>query len=460
MVFFEQYSPGTSNNGYIWSNERCDKPVFTMPSGFYTGTLDLNFKDPAPNDTIYYSLNGSEPSRLSNFYAPGSSISLAITTVVRAACFSKDKLSSDPVTKTFLINEHDTHLPIVSLVTTPDNLTSNTIGIYINGTGSTPNYNQYWQRPANMELIDTTKVTCVSQEIDMSISGAYSRSIDQKTLSLSPAKKFGDSQFRYEFFKASKPGMKYKEIRLRNSGNDFFFSMMRDAFSQSLVMHRMDIDLQAYEPAVLYLNSAYYGIMNLRGVTSKDYIYSNYGIENEDIEEFINYHIAQIYEANTDWPWDNVKIWKKKRDGKWRWMMYDTDMTFNFKDNQQNYNTLLYALGEHPTDKLSDWCNLLIRRLIQNKEFQKKFVDRFCVQISTTFTTDRVNAIMDSLSGKISEDIIFHKKRWAGSNRTLVDDLKLMKVFSAGRPDKMMNFLSNRFEDSVSIQTVHISSLI
>jgi len=487
----------------LWSNERCAKPVFDLSPGFYAETQYLTFKESAPKDTIFYTLNGAEPTRNSTYYLPGSKFPISSAKVVRAKAFSKDKLSSDITTQTFLVKTRNPHLPIVSISTSPANLTDNAIGIYT--AGSFTNYNQDWQRPANLEFIDTTNTSCLNQEMDMSITGAYSRTFSQKPLRIEAGQKFGDDRFRYDFFKASKPGMKYKSFKLRNSGNDFFYSMMRDAFNQSLVMHRMDIELQAYEPVVLYMNGTYFGLINLREVSSKDFVYSNFGIDNDDVimagidrnngewyhtdpayiplsdyitqnditqtdvynhvcemmdmEEFINYHIAQIFIANWDWPWNNAKIWKKRVDGKWRWVMYDTDWTFNYSENNnENFNTLQYVLGENPETQPEGWSNLLMRRLILNAEFQKKFVDRFCVQVSTTFTTKRIDAVMDSLSSKISAEIILHKAKWGGSARTLVDDLVLMKRFSAARPGNMMNFLSGRFADSAKIQTVQISS--
>ena len=45
-----------------------------------------------------------------------------------------------------------------------------------------------------------------------------------------------------------------------------------------------------------------------------------------DIDNYIDYHIAQIYYSNTDWPGNNTKIWRSRNnDGQWRWILYDTD---------------------------------------------------------------------------------------------------------------------------------------
>jgi len=508
-VFFEQYSIGTTNNGKAWFSARCENPVFNLKGGFYTTIQKLDFGTPVLGDSIHYTVNGAEPTRLSTYYVPGSQITLGLNTskAIRAKTFSKSKLSSDIVTSTYFINTRNHHLPVVSIATSPVNLTDNTIGIYVTGTngttgdnGANANFNQEWERPANYELFDTAQVTCLNQELDISITGAYSRTFALKPFKIKPDKKYGDGRLRYDIFKETKPNMKYKDIMMRNSGNDFFCSMMRDGFHQTLPMHRMDIDLLAYQPAVMYLNGEYYGILNLREETGTGFMYSNFGLDASDVyiidkktidsdtcyahlkdyisnndittdavynkvcemmdmDEFINYHIAEIFIANWDWPWNNVKIWKNKNGGKWRWLVYDTDWAFNYRDNQHYYNTLLYVLGEHPTDKKSDWSNLLMRRLKLNETFCKKFVDRFCVQISGTFKTERVDAIMDSLSSKISTEIIYHKERWS-SERTLVDDLQRMKQFSALRPDAMMGFLSSRFANGAAIRTVNLSSSV
>ncbi|MCD7972540.1 MAG: hypothetical protein LUG18_07710 [Candidatus Azobacteroides sp.] len=36
-VFFSEYSPGKSNNNKRFAKESCEKPIFELPGGFYTG---------------------------------------------------------------------------------------------------------------------------------------------------------------------------------------------------------------------------------------------------------------------------------------------------------------------------------------------------------------------------------------------------------------------------------------
>ena len=509
-VLFEQHSSGKTNNGKIYATEQCSKPEFVTPGGFYKNPITVSLASPMTGDTIYYTLNGAEPTRSHSRYTPGAAIGISRTSIIRARCFSRNKLSSDIASCTYFVGERNFRLPVVSVVTEQKNLTDNTIGIYVVGTNgitgngmNTPvNWNQDWDRAANIELYDTTNVSRINQEVDIRIAGGWTRMNGQKSLILNPTKKYGDNKFDYDIFKATKPGMKYKSIMIRNSGNDFDHSMMRDAFMQSLVMKRMNLDCIAYEPAVCFMNGVYYGIQNLRERSDEDFVYSNYGYDEDeimlleswkmssdveflklsnyvtnsditqkavydnvctmmDMENFMDYFLTEIYLRNTDWPHNNVKTWKKKDGGKWRWILYDTDFGYNIWDNNHTHNTLTWALGEHSGSDpaKAPWSTLLLRRLVLNETFKKRFIDKFAIQISSTFEVNRANAILDSLAAKIRTEIVFHKNKW-GQGRNFNEDISIMKGFSANRPTSMMNFIGARFLNNPGTAEIRISSNI
>ena len=506
-VFFDQYSAGTSNNGKKSLIEQSPDPVFETTGGFYSSAIHVKFVTPAAGDTIYYTTNSSEPTLTnSTYYIPDSEIPVDKTTNIRAKCISAQKLPGNVVTSTFFIGERNFNLPVVSIVTNQANLTNDTIGIYVAGTNgktgfgmSTPvNWNQDWDRAANFELFDTTKVVRLNQELDISIAGSYSRVFPEKSLKINPKKKFGNNKLPYDIFKTTKPNHNYRSILLRNSGSDFQCSMMRDAFMQSLIIKRMDLDYQAYEPAICFLNGVYSGIENLRERSDEDLIYSNYGLNEEDItllerremntdtgylkltdyvtnndvtnddvyknvgnmmdvDNYMSYFLSEIYYGNDDWPDNNVKSWKKNVNGKWRWILFDTDNGFNLYDFRlYNVNSLSVALGEDPVKVPESWSTILLRRLILNETFRNKFIDRFSIHLSSTFETNRVNHIMDSLAAKIRYEIAFHKAKYG--DRDFEQDLIIMKHFSLYRPDKMLGFISDRFLNSAAVQAVEISS--
>ena len=155
------------------------------------------------------------------------------------------------------------------------------------------------------------------------------------------------------------PFKNYKNLRLRVSGQDWRETHLRDALMHNLVIST-NIDIQAYQPAVMYLNGKYWGIYNIREKFNKNYIFQHHNVEkidaleqnskiiygddqaynelldfirnknlnddknwewiekNVDINNFIDYYCAQIYFAIHDWPGNNIKYWKSST-GKWRW---------------------------------------------------------------------------------------------------------------------------------------------
>ena len=79
---------------------------------------------------IYYTTDASTPDSGANRYT--GPITLDSTTVIRAVCIEDGKTASDSLDLTYVINEND-NLPVVCLVTDPDNLWDTETGIYADG---------------------------------------------------------------------------------------------------------------------------------------------------------------------------------------------------------------------------------------------------------------------------------------------------------------------------------------
>ncbi len=503
--FFTTASPGASNSEGTAAITRCPNPECKLSSGFYEGPRYFGFKTPSRGN-IYYTLDGSEPGINSTKYQSGASVYISKTTVLRAVCLAEGCLPSDLLTATYFIGERNFDLPVVSLVADPLHLWDNMYGIYVDGINGIPgngqsqpkNYNQDWSRPANFELIDTSGVPQLNQELDIAIAGGWTRANGLKSLKIQPRSKFGNNHLDYDFFPVSKPGHLYKDIMLRNSGNDNGRTQMRDGFIVSILQNRIDLEYLAYEPAVLFINGKYYGIENLRERSNKDLIYSNYGLEEEDIildgvpdvdlfpltpeyaelhqfieeldmesdtafravcrridmENYLHYQLFEIYVANTDWPHNNFKLWKRKVDGKWRWIVYDLDFGFNGA-NGPSHNTLAYALGEG--NSWGQWSTMMFRRLMLNTEFRQRFIDNFCVELSKTFEPERVIAILDSMAPKIANEIVYHKQRW-GSSANFENDLESMRSFARERPNNILSQLGSRYLGGASNALIKLSA--
>jgi len=256
----------------------------------------------------------------------------------------------------------------------------------------------------------------------------------------------------------------------------------------------MDIDYQAYEPAILFINGEYYGIQNLREVHSADYFNSNYGFKEEDIyfakqvlmrrhpefvklsdfvskndmskleifqqvEEMVDinsyaeYFLSEIYFCNNDWPGNNQGVWKPIDGGRWRNILYDTDQGFR-RGTSPNYD---YNMFDHLDTWRGPWSVVIYNGLMKNETFSDKFLHKFCIQLSSTFATSRVDSIMDKLASRISTEIVYHKYRW-GHSQNFNREMDIMKAFSLNRPDYMFQHIGERFFPTTETQIIKIRS--
>ena len=486
-------TPGAKNTGNIVS-DRSPEPVFSLPGGRYNASQTLTLTNPGTTGEIYYTVDGSEPDLNSHLF--GGPVTISSTQTVKARIIETGKAYGRTVTNTFFIREHNFTLPVVSVSTDPDNLWDEDKGIYVVGTNGAEgycfgktNWNREWERQATFEYFTPDGVKKISADAGIKVNGGCSRTNPQKSLGVYFRDKYGPDEIRYPLFN-SKDADRFKSVMLRNSGNDFNRTQMQDALMQTLIIGQMDIDYMAYTPAALYLNGVYWGVQNIREKSSGDYLYTNYGLDEDsidllesfntvlegdnldyvpiisflnsnnltttqnysfvtsriDLESYIDYQIAEIYYANLDWPGNNIKFWKQKRPGsKWRWLLYDTDFGFGLYTNP-DHNTLAFAAeAQGPEWPNPPWSTLLFRKLLGNEDFRKRFVDKFNVYIYSTFNPVRVNAVIDSLRDNIAAEMPYHFLRWGSSMSAWKYNLDVDRDFGNRRPAYMMQYLADYF---------------
>jgi len=143
--FFEVSTPGSANafqEPYI-----AEAPEFSIPGGFYRGTISVELSVSSPTAAIRYTLDSSDPSEQSSLYiAP---IVIDTTTIIRAKTFDALYQPSAVVTHSYLFNEGFS-IATLSLVTNPPNLWGNDSGIYRNAR----EHGESWERPASIEFFE------------------------------------------------------------------------------------------------------------------------------------------------------------------------------------------------------------------------------------------------------------------------------------------------------------------
>lgn len=508
LVYFSKPTMGRANSDQSFSSFS-ESPAFSLNGGFYVGSQTVILTSPSPDAVIYYTTNGMEPDTSSQVYSLP--IKLSKTTALRARAFEKDALPSLTITRTYLIGEN-INLPVISIVTDSANFFDDSIGIYITGKngirGSCDskirNLNQDWERAVNIEFYEKNGTLAFNQEAGVKIFGGCSRTrFPQKSLAIYARKNYGKGSFDYRIF-PDKNIYKFESFVLRSSADDQVRTFMRDALAQYIGIGDMDIDYQAYRPAVVYFDGVYWGIHDIREKLNEHYLESNYNVESSsvnilqsnysvvygesagysslisflssasldnnsnynfikskiDIDQFIDYEILHIYLAERDWPGNNIKYWNSSIPGhtKWRWICFDLDQTFM----RTTANTLADATATNgPTWPNPPWATLLLRNLLSNTEFRNRFIQRYAFYTGTTFKPVRLDSIVNVFKSTLEPEIPRHIKKWGGlkdmdSQETWMpptfssleqwqSNVNSLKAFIKDRPSVAMDHLRNKF---------------
>ena len=380
-------------------------------------------------------------------------------------------------------------MPFVSIVSDPYNLFDNDYGIYELGDNADDgfpyfgaNFWEDWERPAHFSLFNADGELEIEFNTGIKIFGGYSRGNTQKSFAFFARGQYGLSEFDYPFFSELNYS-KFQSFTLRNSGNDWLKSQIKDAAVTSL-MFGTDLEYQSHQSVASYVNGDYWGIYKIREKvnehfiaskanisadeidlltidaevlhgTNEDYINlrnfiainnlaysSNYDYVKSqvDIDNFIIYNVIQIYGDNQDWPGNNIKYWKSDG-GKWRWILYDTDFSFSGQwwawdvNNHYLINTLNFVLSGSQTNWASaPWATFMLRSLIKNTEFRNKFVNRYADEINTRFLASDVVQHFNDIYDKIIDEIPDHMQRW-NSNDDPYYFVGHMINFAVNRPD-------------------------
>ncbi len=490
-------TPGASNCGQLCADVLPD-PVFSMPGSVITGsdqrTLYVTLPDDAPAGTeLRYTLDGSEPTATSTLF-PQAGLTFSSTRVVRVKPFCQGYLSPRSTTQSYIFLPRDFTIPVVSLVTNKKYFTDSKIGIYVSGSyqGGTNNYRFNWRRPVNFEYFTAPdEPSQLNQLCETRVAGAASRDCQLKSLALYAHKRFGHKRFDYELFPDERPGLQdYRSIVLRNAGNDFDYLYMRDAIIQRTMATYTDLDHQAYQPAIFYLNGEYKGMLNLRERGNEHNVYTNYdGLEdidlienwhdlkagtwdnynqfaafyNEhghtwdeyaewmDLDEYINLMIMNLYYCNLDFPGNNFVMWRPAVEGgRWRFISKDTDFGLGLYGRSSSYNTIEW-INNPNYDWNNNWANnseqtRLFRRLMEDETFARRFEDRCAIYMGDFMNFDGTWAIWQPMYEAIRYEYPNHRKLinqwWPNYN----DEINSAKNWLRQRTNHFYTMVANYYK--------------
>ncbi len=460
-------TPGQSNLTSIFASQRLEPPVVNQDSKIFNGSITVNVSIPQ-GCTLLYTTDGSIP-MLSKGKAVGKVSTDGIFTIANTMnlCFRLFKegwLPSVPVTRSYIKTANKYTIPVVSIVGDKKYFTDNQWGIDTKGTnGKTGNgqstkcnWNMDWERPINFSFITPDGEMVYNQDVEISVSGGWTRSATPRSFKLKAGKEFdGRNTLDYTFF-PQKPYLRNKVLLLRNGGNDIWEnngSRFLDPALQTIIQRSgIDLDLQSYVPIIEYVNGEFRGVLNMREPNNKKYVESNFGYDDEkidmfemsadsnvvfmvgtkdvleriyelgthaaepnvyeelkqllDIDEFTNYMATELYLGSTDWPHNNIKGYRSQEDGRYRFVTFDLDFAFKntnpftaFENDQWHKFNLIYDTNEERYEEIK--LVTLFLNMLDNDEFRKKFIDTFCLIGGSVFEKGRATKIVNELADNV-----------------------------------------------------------
>jgi hypothetical protein len=477
--------------------------VFSSPGGIYLDTIQLDLS--TLGEKIYYTTNGEKPS--SNSIRYSAPINIDKTTAIRAIAYKKGK-PGNIVTQTYLVGR-EYNMAVISITGDPDDFFSFDRGIYVKGccADSVPPYKRAnfwkgWERQVNIEFYEPTGELGFNQQVGVRIFGGFSKGLPMKSLAITSRKKYEHKTIKYSIF-PNRNIKKYKSFVLRNSGSDFNITQFRDALLTNLV-EPLDIDIQAYRPSVVFINGVYWGIHNVREKINEYYLKSNAGVNPDsvdimkhrndllsgkrdhylkmikyinqtdfkdtaeiwhlntlmEIDNFINYNITEVYVDNRD-AGGNIRFWRPQTpEGRWRWVLFDTDISFGISSKTAYKKNTLDKMTVKHNEAWPDpaWSTLIIRNLLENDSLKNLYVNRFADHLNTIFSAKTVNFKIDSIHDMLKNEMPYHFDKWRGSNIVRWEEnVQRMKDYASNRPHYLRLHLMGRFDLSDTI-TVDIQN--
>ena len=440
-----------------------------------------------------YATNGKDATPVTTqTYFVGKDIRAKELDVFCLAVQPEDFISTDPTGKNIYMNFHDGHERIQAYLEyfTGDACEfSSWVEIALNGKGSLgmteKSFRILFRENANPEVSENLNA------FSHNIFGDYA----------TPNAKGDDTIY-------------YRRLLLRNGGGDNSGCTISRSHIGDAYIARLDSMLHAesmaYKPVFVFINGEFWGVYNARERFDEKYFETVYGVpeedlavlecpyplpyikyeyllthgEQRDVDEFnalfryaqsndlsdpehykyvcdrvdtdnlIDYFCAQIYLCCSDWPNNNVKVWRNSnpnsisgQDTKWRFCVVDTDHGVGL--NSDINTNLFHSIGD------SSCIGMLINGLMANPEFKERFLMRFIWVTEVYYAPEAVSPVLEEIVDDVAPVMQMQLDRWKCTDGTITPYdgarpswmyyINVIRDFNQHRPAAAKGQLMGRF---------------
>jgi len=472
------------------TEEKMNASVIIYPQeGFHTdsfyASIEVKGNGTEEQREIYYTLDGSIPSLKSLKYDGAIRINakdeLNLITV-RASVMQDGELTK-PVTKTYFVGqevEERFDIPVVSITVPEESLYDYEKGIFVTGKiydewlaeGGNPdpaklwsaetNFSQRgdeWKREAYIEVYSKEGRNLVDMNGFISVAGNGSAPYPIKSINIESSDNIENGQkYFYNFVnegsKFHSGGELTDSIRLRNSGNDFEASFIRQNVCNELAYESGIEAVSGITEVSVFLNGEYYCLLQAQNNftkynmahmlemeegliitldaekecevfgecgTSTDFCKVDFNDEKirkqfeniVNIDSLMRYYAIEMLIDNTDWPEKNYTVFRNRvlqddgniyKDGRYHFLFYDTDFCFERYVGHEDIFRLHFDENITEDEQIIDHP-LLMKNMVKYLPYRDMFVNQVCDYLNTTFTVDNVKRVIDDNYFDISNEL-------------------------------------------------------
>jgi hypothetical protein len=452
FYYFTSPTPLRSNENSN-SSVRLTKPDFAVSSGLFEQNFSVSMTSAQPQAIIHFTLDGSEPTASDKLY--NQPITINRTTVVRARAFLSGFAASDIRSNIYILNMPSLDdIPILSIMTDPENLWNSTTGIVANAmeTGDA------WERPVTLDYIGGNE--SFNLDAGLRIHGGASRSASQKkSFRLYFRSDYGPAKLEYPIL----PGTdldEFDDLVLRGGFNDSWphrYDYQRESTTYLRDQLVMDLfrkmgHLSTHGDFVhVFLNDEYWGVYNLIERYDQDFMdhyvgngdwliikareidgsmtawhefenwFSNANFarastfaelkEHVHLDNLVDYYILNIWIQNVDWPNNNWYIAKNlsEANSKWIFLPWDSEHTLGGGWGRSQYTeNVLKKINESQGAALGNFLGQLRR----SSQFRQLVSNRFDYLTTSVLSEEHVLQHLDSLVQRVETAMDYESDRW------------------------------------------------
>jgi len=456
---FDTPTPNASNNSSEPYAEYALKPDLLIPSSVSATPITVDMTNPnGGSSSVRYTLDGSEPSPTSSlFVAP---LTISTTTVVKARAFVLGKLPSKVATASYII-QPDHHTPIVSISTADSDLN-----------GPEGIFTRWWRDddiPAHVDYFDQEGTLTFSQRTGMQLDGGFggSRIQPQRSFRLELDNGTLGAGTVVAPLMPDRPARdRYSRLYFRNGSNQHLFLPHKDAAQVKMMAGATNSYYSAWTPVTVYINGGYFGLYEMREKLDAEYfstvdgahtdslelltvsswsgpmLYANEGStagfwqdisaarqlnitsptywndldQRFDLTWYTDYIIGQQWMGTTDWPLNNIKIYRSNTTGQ-RWRFCTVDLETAMAPNGQTdpeFNALIFSSSQDPEVPYTN----IWQRSILNPRYHDYYINRFADVMNSAYLDERIEGIAQDCYDRTRPDMGDQLLRWRGSDTT------------------------------------------